>query len=106
MATKPIGPGTVNRTVNLPREVDRQLGRAVVQLGERSRGEILRKALADYLRRTGMVGLLVMFWGGAALMSASSVVGAVDKARRCVSRDARVVRPWGVRRNNEEGYFV
>lgn len=97
----PIGPGTVNRTANLPADLDARLGRAVYDQGLRSRSELIRLAVERYLRESAKtVGILLLAgfaWGGAAIVGGASFFGALDDARRCV-RVVRVVRSVGARK--------
>lgn len=93
--THPLGPGTVNRTANLPAELDARLGRAVYEEGLRSRSELIRLAVERYLRESAkaapVVALSLLLWGGAALVAGASLTGNLDQARRCV-RSVRIVR--------------
>lgn len=92
MATNPIGSGTVNRTVNLPKELDEALGKAVYRYGARSRGEILREALQRYLAEVAKGAGMLVVWLGSALVVAGGVSGTQAQVRRAGGPQAPTVR--------------
>lgn len=62
MATHPIGKHTVNRTTNLPIELDKELGKIAFQ-ADKSKSQLLREWAEKEIQRIGhdaLVGLFLM----------------------------------------------
>ena len=90
--THPIGAGTDNVSVNMPKELHSRLGREAARRGYRSKCEFIREAILKLLKESATLCVALGLWGAAALIGAESVCGFMDDARRGNSRVPRVVR--------------
>lgn len=98
--TKPLGPNTVNRTANLPLDLDRALGRLTVEV-DRSKSDLMRrlvKGLVGGTIKASQLGLLVVVGTGLGLVAASVVQPDTDLMRaRAKGRGRLVMRVRGRR---------
>ncbi len=76
--SNPLGPGTVNVTVNMDKQLAAQVGRAAFELGAKSKGQFVRVAIREHLKRvaeeSAAVALVLLFLVGAVVVSASGVM--------------------------------
>ena len=75
--TNKIGPATVNRTANLPRELDLDFGRFIGENNAKSKSDVIKRlvnGLVSGAIKTSQLGLLVLVSLGLGMALAASVM--------------------------------